>query len=39
MIRFKNRYEAGCFLAERLSAYANGPDTLVMKGGDYGRNC
>jgi len=30
MIRFKNRYEAGRFLAERLSAYANRPDTLVL---------
>ena len=30
MIRFKNRYEAGRFLAERLSAYANRPDILVL---------
>lgn len=30
MIRFKNRSEAGRFLAERLSAYANRPDTLVL---------
>src|SRR5262249_945280 len=30
MIRFKNRYEAGRFLAERLSAYANRPDTLGL---------
>jgi len=30
MIRFKNRNEAGRFLAGRLSAYANRPDTLVL---------
>ena len=30
MIRFKNRSEAGRFLAEQLSAYANRPDTLVL---------
>jgi putative phosphoribosyl transferase len=30
MMRFKNRTEAGRFLAERLSAYANRPDTLVL---------
>jgi putative phosphoribosyl transferase len=30
MIRFKNRYEAGRFLAEKLSAYANRPNTLVL---------
>src|SRR5262249_48238798 len=30
MMRFKNRVEAGRFLAERLSAYANRPDTLVL---------
>src|SRR5215467_335925 len=30
MMRFKNRTEAGQFLAERLSAYANRPDTLVL---------
>src|SRR5262245_15670046 len=30
MIRFKNRYEAGRFLAGQLSAYANRPDTLVL---------
>jgi predicted phosphoribosyltransferase len=30
MIRFKDRNEAGRFLAERLSAYANRPDTLVL---------
>src|SRR5262244_3858030 len=30
MIRFKNRAEAGRFLADRLSAYANRPDTLVL---------
>jgi predicted phosphoribosyltransferase len=30
MIRFKNRSEAGQFLAEQLSAYANRPDTLVL---------
>jgi putative phosphoribosyl transferase len=30
MIRFKNRNEAGRFLAEQLSAYANRPDTLVL---------
>ncbi|HEY8461822.1 MAG TPA: phosphoribosyltransferase [Blastocatellia bacterium] len=29
-MRFKNRVEAGRFLAERLSAYANRPDTLVL---------
>jgi putative phosphoribosyl transferase len=29
-MRFKNRVEAGRFLAERLSAYANRPDTLVF---------
>src|SRR6266498_786588 len=30
MMRFKDRTEAGRFLAERLSAYANRPDTLVL---------
>jgi predicted phosphoribosyltransferase len=30
MIRFKNRNEAGRFLAEQLSAYSNRPDTLVL---------
>jgi putative phosphoribosyl transferase len=30
MIRFKNRTEAGRFLAGQLSAYANQPDTLVL---------
>jgi predicted phosphoribosyltransferase len=30
MIRFKNRIEAGRFLAGQLSAYANRPDTLVL---------
>jgi putative phosphoribosyl transferase len=30
MMRFKDRVEAGRFLAERLSAYANRPDTLVL---------
>lgn len=30
MIRFKNRSEAGRFLVEQLSAYANRPDTLVL---------
>jgi len=30
MISFKDRNEAGRFLAERLSAYANRPDTLVL---------
>ncbi len=30
MMRFKNRNEAGRFLAELLSAYANRPDTLVL---------
>src|SRR5689334_4466853 len=30
MMRFKNRTEAGRFLAERLSGYANLPDTLVL---------
>jgi predicted phosphoribosyltransferase len=30
MMRFKNRSEAGSFLAGRLSAYANRPDTLVL---------
>jgi putative phosphoribosyl transferase len=30
MMRFKNRAEAGRFLAERLSAYANRLDTLVL---------
>jgi putative phosphoribosyl transferase len=30
MMRFKNRVEAGRFLAERLSAYANRPDTLIL---------
>ncbi|MBO0860507.1 MAG: phosphoribosyltransferase [Chloracidobacterium sp.] len=30
MFRFKNRVEAGRFLAERLSVYANRPDTLVL---------
>lgn len=30
MIRFKNRSEAGRFLAEQLSDYANRPDTLVL---------
>jgi predicted phosphoribosyltransferase len=30
MIRFRNRNEAGRFLAEQLSAYANRPDTLVL---------
>src|SRR5215475_10819586 len=30
MMRFKNRTEAGRFLAERLSAYANRSDTLVL---------
>ena len=30
MMRFKNRAEAGRFLAERLSAYDNRPDTLVL---------
>src|SRR5499427_9110002 len=29
-MRFKNRIEAGRFLAERLSAYANRTDTLVL---------
>jgi putative phosphoribosyl transferase len=29
-MRFKNRTEAGRVLAERLSAYANRPDTLVL---------
>ena len=29
-MRFKNRTEAGRFLAERLSAYANRPDTLIL---------
>jgi len=29
-MRFKNRTEAGRFLAERLSSYANQPDTLVL---------
>jgi putative phosphoribosyl transferase len=30
MMRFKNRIEAGKALAERLSAYANRPDILVL---------
>jgi putative phosphoribosyl transferase len=30
MKRFKNRTEAGRFLAERLTAYANRPDVLVL---------
>src|SRR4030095_10844389 len=30
MIRLKDRNEAGRFLAERLSAYANRPDTLAL---------
>jgi predicted phosphoribosyltransferase len=30
MIRFKNRSEAGLFLAGQLWAYANRPDTLVL---------
>src|SRR5262245_46152736 len=30
MVRFKNRSEAGRFLAERLSDYADRPDTLVL---------
>ncbi len=30
MLRFKNRAEAGRSLAERLSAYADRPDTLVL---------
>lgn len=30
MIRFKNRFEAGRFLAEQLLVYANRPDTLVL---------
>ena len=30
MMRFKNRTEAGLFLAGLLSAYANRPDTLVL---------
>jgi putative phosphoribosyl transferase len=30
MMRFKNRTEAGRLLAERLSTYANRPDTLVL---------
>ena len=30
MERFKNRTEAGCFLAARLDEYANRPDVLVL---------
>ena len=30
MIKFKNRNEAGRFLAEQLSAYANRPDTPAL---------
>src|SRR5690349_5464002 len=29
-MRFRNRYEAGALLAEKLTAYANNPDVIVL---------